>query len=144
MTLAVASAGNIITRGESNSAFGKYTIEKLDDHMIVDNRELDQYMITYDKSDLKVLVVMEKQKKCKKYFVLTDKMPVQYECNGTYFGIKKLEKAMAERGYSASTAKMNREEFFHQRVLTSETTATVDHLSLIASYYPGLFAEKVS
>jgi len=39
---------------------------------------------------------------------------------------------------------LNREEFYHQKVLTSETTATIDHLHLIASYYPGLFKEKLA
>lgn len=134
------SAGNIVAKGESNSSFGNYTIELLDDHMVINDKELDKYLISYEKSDMKVMVVMDKQKKCKKYYVLTDKLPIQYECNGTSFGIKKLDKAVAETGFGHATENLNKQEFFNQRVLISGVTDTVEHLNLIASYYPGLFS----
>jgi hypothetical protein len=139
-TICLVSMGqNIVAKGESNSVFGNYKIVLQEDHMLLNNKELDKYLITYDKSDLKVMVVVDKQKKCKKYYVLSEKIPVQYECNGTYFGIKKLDKALLSEGYNTSMNNLNKEEFYHQKVLTSETTKTIDHLVLIASYYPGLF-----
>jgi hypothetical protein len=134
------SAGNIVTKGESNSSFGNYTIELLDDHMVINDKELDKYLITYEKTDMKVVVVMDKQKKCKKYYVLTDQLPIQYECNGTSFGIKKLDKAVAAKGLDNVSGNLNKQEFFNQRVLISGVTDTVEHLNLIASYYPGLFS----
>ena len=138
--ICLASFGqNIVAIGESNSAFGNFKIVLQEDHMLFNNKELDKYLITYDQSDMKVMVVVDKQKKCKKYYVLSDKLPVQYECNGTYFGIKKLDKALLSEGYNTSLDNLNREEFYHQKVLTSETNKTIDHLVLIASYYPGLF-----
>lgn len=141
LTLSFASnAKTIVAKGESNSAFGNYTIEQLDDHMMLNNKELDKYLITYENTDMKVVVVMDKQKKCKKYYVLNDQLPVQYECNGTYFGIKKLEKAVVATGFENPSEKMNKQEFFNQRVLISGVTNTLDHLNLIASYYPGLFS----
>ena len=145
ITVSMVSMGNnIVAKGQSNTAFGDYKIEKLDDHMVLNGKELDQYMITYEKTNIKVMVVIDKQKKCKKYYVLTDKLPVQYECNGTYFGIKKLDKDLSAKGFTTSLDNLNREEFYHQKVLTKETTATLDHLHLIASYYPGLFKEKLA
>ena len=107
--------------------------------MLFNDKELDKYLITYDQSDMKVMVVVDKQKKCKKYYVLSDKLPVQYECKGNYFGVKKLDKALLSEGYNTSLDNLNREEFYHQKVLTKETNKTIDHLVLIASYYPGLF-----
>ena len=92
---------------------------------------------------MQVIVVLDKQKKCKKYYVLSDKLPIQYECNGSYFGIKKLDKDFISKGYNTSLDKLNKEEFYRQRVLISELASTLDHLNLIASYYPGLFNEKV-
>jgi len=145
LTVSMVSMGNkIVAKGQSNTTFGDYKIEQLDDHMVLNGKELDQYLITYEKSNIKVMVVLDKQKKCKKYYVLTDKLPVQYECNGTYFGIKKLDKDLSAKGFTTSLDNLNREEFYHQKVLTSETTATLDHLHLIASYYPGLFKEKLA
>ncbi len=140
----VTMGNNIVAKGQSNSPFGDYKIEKLGDHMVLNNKELDKYLITYEKTTMKVVVVVDKQKKCKKYYVLTDKLPIQYECNGVYFGIKKLDKDLLANGFATSLEKINREEYYHQKVLTSETTFTIDHLHLIASYYPGLFKEKVS
>ncbi len=140
VAVCLASIGqNIVAKGESNSAFGNYKIVKLEDHMIYNNKELDKYMITYENTDMKVMVAIDKQKKCKKYYVLSDKIPVQYECNGTYFGIKKLDKALLSQGYGTSLDNLNREEFYHQKVLVSGTTNTIEHLNLIASYYPGLY-----
>jgi uncharacterized CHY-type Zn-finger protein len=101
-------------------------------------------MITYEKMGMKVLVAIDKQKKCKSYYVLSDKLPVQYECNGKYFGIKRLNKNLAAQGYKTALDNVDREEFYHQKVLTSELMSTVDHLNLIASYYPGLYNEKVT
>jgi len=145
ITVSMVSMGNnIVAKGQSNTTFGDYKIEQLDDHMVLNGKELDQYLISYEKSNIKVMVVIDKQKKCKKYYVLSDKLPVQYECNGTYFGIKKLDKELSVKGFATSLEELNREEFYHQRVLTSETTATLDHLHLIASYYPGLFKEKLA
>ena len=140
LTISLVSMGNnIVAKGQSNSAFGAYKIEQLEDHLTLNSKELDQYMITYEKSDMKVIVVLDKQKKCKKYYVLTDKLPVQYECNGSYFGIKKLDKDLLSKGFKTTLDNFNKEAFYRQKVLTSETTNTIDHLSLIACYYPGLF-----
>ena len=134
----------IVAKGSSNSPFGEYKIEKLEDHMMLNGNELDKYMITYEKSDLKVVVVLDKLKTCKKYYVLTVEIPVQYECNGLYFGIKKLDNNLMASGFATSLEKLNRAGYYHQKVIASGTTATVDHLQLIACYYPELFREKVS
>jgi uncharacterized CHY-type Zn-finger protein len=133
-----ATGNTIIAKGSSNSAFGDYKIEQLDDHMMLQGKELDKYMISYEKSDMKVVVVVDKQKKCKKYYVLTDKAPIQYECNGVYFGIKKLDNELLTSGFATSMEKLNKQVYYHQRVLASGTTATLDHLHLIAAYYPEL------
>lgn len=136
-------ATHIVARGQSNTAFGDFKIEALDDHLMFMNKELDKYRITYENTDLSVVVVVDKQKKCKKYYVLSEQLPVQYECNGTYFGIKKLDKSLEATGYYTVMENINKTEFYHQRVLTTGMTGTVDHLNLIASYYPGLFPENL-
>lgn len=140
----VTMGSRIVAKGSSNSPFGNYKIEQLEDHMMLNGKELDKYLITYEKSDVKVLVVLDKQKECKKYYVLTDEMPVQYECNGLYFGVKKLDNDLMASGFATSMEKINKEGYYHQKVITSGTTATMEHLQLIACYYPDLLKEKVS
>lgn len=134
----------IVAKGPSNSAFGDFQIEKLEEHMIFKDKELDKYLITWKKTDLKVVVAIDKLKKCKKYYVLSEEIPVQYECNGTYFGIKQLDKDLLKIGFTTTLANLNRQEYYHQKIITAETTATLDHLQLIASFYPGLYPEKKS
>ena len=144
LTVCLASfASHIVAQGHSNSAFGDYKIEALDDHLMFNNKELEKYQITYEKMNLKIVVAVDKQKKCKKYYVLSDKLPIQYECDGTSFGIKKLDKGLAYNGFKTITDNLNKEEFNHQKVITNGVTGTLDHLNLIASYYPGLFNEEI-
>jgi hypothetical protein len=140
----IVLGNKIVAKGSSNSAFGKYKIEKMDDHMTLQNKELDQYLITYENSDLKVIVALDKQKTCKKYYVLNDQVSVQYECNGIYLGIKKLDKELINEGMVTTMEKLNRGAFYHQKVIAGGTTSTVDHLTLIASYYPELVTSKAS
>jgi hypothetical protein len=139
-----AMGNKLVAKGSSNSAFGDYKIEQLEDHMMLNGKELDKYMITYEKTDLKVVVVLDKQKSCKKYYVLTDKAPVQYECNGIYFGIKKLDNDLMASGFATCLDNLNKEGYYHQKVIENGTTTTLDHLELIACYYPELLKEKAS
>ncbi len=145
LLVSMLTMGNrIVARGSSNSAFGEYKIEKMEDHMIFKGIELDKYLITYENTDLKVVVVLDKQLKCKKYYVLTDQAPVQYECNGLFFGIKKLDNDLQSVGYTTCLDNLNREVYYHQKVIGSGTTETVDQLQLIAAFYPEFFKDKVS
>jgi hypothetical protein len=140
LTVIITSAGNpIIAEGQTNSSFGDYKIIALDDHVTINGKEMEKYLISYVRNDMKVIVVVDKQKNCKKYYVLSGQMPVQYECNGTYFGIKKLDKELTDKGFTTSLDLLNKKEFYNQRVLTRGETGTLEHLNLIASYYPGLF-----
>lgn len=145
LTVIITSAGNpIIAEGQTNSSFGDYKIIALDDHVTINGKEMEKYLISYVRTDKKVIVVVDKQKNCKKYYVLSGEMPVQYECNGTYFGIKKLDKDLTDKGFTTSLDLLNKKEFYNQRVLTRGVTGTLEQLNLIASYYPGLFNEKIS
>ena len=139
LTVCLASMGNsIVAQGESNSEFGAYKIEALNDQLLFMGKQLDKYQITYANADMKLIVVVDKQKQGEKYYVLNEKFPVQYESNGTQFGIKVLDKAFAAKGFATTFENADRVEYFHQKVLTSDANDTKTHLQLIAAYYPGL------
>jgi hypothetical protein len=145
LTVCFSTMSNpLVAEGKSNTTFGDYKIVALEDHMMLNGKELDKYLISYDNPERKVIVAVDKQKNCKKYYVISGPVAVQYECNGTYFGIRKLDKLFVDKGLSTSLEVMNKEAFYSQRMLVSGTTNTVDHLTLIASYFPGLFDEVVS
>ena len=78
LTVVFTSVGNpIIAEGQSNTSFGNYTITALDEHVTINGREMEKYLISYEKPDMKVIVAVDKQKKCEKYFVLSGQLPIQ-------------------------------------------------------------------
>ena len=145
MTVFITSMGNsIVASGQTNAFFGDYKIVALDERLTLNGREMEKYLISYDKTDMKVIVAVDKQAKCKKYYVLSGRLSIQYECDGTNFGIRKLDKELTDKGFTTAPDLLNKREFYSQRVLTSGQTATLDHLNLIAAFYPGLYINQVS
>ena len=140
LIISLASFANqLLSQGHSNSQFGDYKIEALDNRMPFKDKELDLYQITYEKNGLTVIIALDKEKKCKKYYVLSEKLPIQYECNGIYFGVKLLDNDLLYNGFPITLDSVNKTEFYSQRVLATGITDTLDHLNLIAAYYPGLY-----
>lgn len=139
LTVCVASMGNpVVAQGQSNTSSGDYKIIALEDRLTVNGKELQKYLISYEKPDMKVIVAVEKQENGEKYYVLSGQLPVQYESNGVHFGVRKMDGELLAKGFATSMSEMNKAEFYRQRVLTAEKTGTVDHLSMIAAYYPVL------
>ena len=63
LTVVFTSVGNpIIAEGQSNTSFGNYTITALDEHVTINGREMEKYLISYEKPDMKVIVAVDKQK----------------------------------------------------------------------------------
>ena len=56
----------------------------------------------------------------------------------------KLNKKFHAKGLGTSPDNLNKEEFKYQRVVTSGITRTIDHLNLIAAYYPKLINQKLN
>jgi len=132
-------ANQLLYQGHSNSLFGDYKIMKLDNRMPFRDKELELYQITYENNGMTVLVALDKQEKCKKYYVLSERLPIQYECNGLTFGVKLMDNALLYNGFPITLEIVNKTEFYGQRVIARGITNTLDHLNLIASYYPGLY-----
>ena len=139
LTVYVASMGNpVVAQGQSNTTSGDYKIIALEESLMLNGKELQKYLISYEKPEMKLIVVVDRQEKVEKYYVLSGQLAVQYESNGGLFGIRKLDNELLTKGFSTSLDHLNKTEFYRQRVLTNEQSGTVDHLNMIASYYPGL------
>jgi len=61
---------------------------------------------------------------------------VQYVCNDNYFGVEKLDKAFEKDGFKTSDSEMNRNEYYHQKVLTPGKRSEMESTQLIAAYFP--------
>jgi hypothetical protein len=147
LTVAFGSASfsrELIAEGKTFSALGDYRIELADNPVIINGDEIKSFVISYQNTPLEVRVAIRKEKDCIKYIVLSDKLCVQYVCNANYFGVERLDKSFEKDGYTTSDTFLDRNEYFHQKVLTSGPSSEIDNTRLIASYFPLLLKNKVA
>jgi hypothetical protein len=136
-------AGKVVAKGPTYTALGNYTIENADNPAFVKGEECKTFIIRYENSPMEVKVAVCKERNCKKYVVLSDKLSVQYTCNENYFGVEKLDKAFEKDGYKTSDSDLNRSEYFHQKVITPGKRSEIEATQLIAAYFPFLLNNPV-
>ena len=132
-----------VASGKTYSALGDYKIKIADNPVALNGDQLKAYVISYQNSPMEVKVVIRKDKECKNYIVLSDKLSVQYVCNADYFGVQKLEKSLEKDGYSTSDEALNRSEYFHQKLLVQGKQDEIEATKLIAAYFPMLIKEDL-
>jgi len=138
-SLSLASfAEKYVATGKTWSVLGDYRIEVASTPVIIDGKELQTFVITYDNSDSKITVAVDKQKKCNKFIVMSDKLAVQYVCTGTYFGVEKIEKDYLCLGCKTTDEDMDRSAYLSQKIITREAASPLENTKLIACYFPAL------
>jgi hypothetical protein len=142
IAFSTASFGKkVIAEGKTFSALGDYKIETLDEPVMLNGKELNAFTISYENTGMKVTLAVEKTKKCKTYYVLSDNLSIQYVCNKNYFGVERLSKDLEKEGYTTSNTELNNEQYYHQRVLTGGGNSDMDNSKLIAAYFPFLLKD---
>jgi len=137
--ISVASfSRELVAVGKTYTAMGDYKIEMSDDPVIINGEKFKAYVISYKDSPMEVKVAVKKEKGCKKYLVLSDKLSVQYVCNAHYFGVERLDKSFESSGFATTDANLNRSEYFHQKVITPGGNCELDNTALIAAFFPKL------
>jgi hypothetical protein len=131
-------ARKFVAEGKTYSALGNYRIELDDKSMMINGKEHKPFVITYDNSSFEVRVAVDMDKNCKKYYVISDNLSVQYVSNRHYFGVEKLAQDLEKEGFKTSDAALNRIEYFHQKVITAHQGWRRDNTKLIAAYFPML------
>lgn len=131
-------ARKFVAEGKTYSALGNYKIELADNPITLNGKELKAFIISYANTNMEVTVAFDKNRKGMKYFVLSDNLSVQYVCKGGYFGVAKLDKELEKDGYKTSDSALNRNEYFHQKVITTGSNCDLDNSRLIAAYFPML------
>jgi hypothetical protein len=134
----VSLAGKVVAEGKTFTTLGDYTIETADNPALLKGVECKTFVISYENSPMKVTVAICKDRKCRKYVVLSDKLSVQYVCNENYFGVEKLDKAFEKDGYKTSDTELNRSEYFHQKVISPGKRGELEATQLIAAFFPML------
>lgn len=131
-------SGKPVAKGETYTSLGKYKITMADNQVPLKGVDCKAYVVTYENSPMEVTIAICKESECRKYVVLSDKLSVQYICTGDYFGVEKLDKEFEQEGYKTSNSVLNRNEYFHQKVLTPGQRGELEATKLIAAYFPRL------
>jgi hypothetical protein len=136
------SARNPVMEGKTNSLFGDFRIEATGSTVTICGKEMKAFQLSYDNSDLKAVIAVNKSGKCTKYYVLNENLSVQYVCDNGFLGVERLDEDVENEGYKASDTALNRAEYFHQKVLTRGDYSDMENIRLIASYFPFLLNEN--
>jgi hypothetical protein len=128
----------VVAEGKTYSALGNYKIEIDTKSMMINGKEHKPFVITYENSKMEVRVAIDMDKNSKIYYVISDKLSVQYVSNRNYFGVEKLSPELEKEGYKTSDASLNRLEYFRQKAITTQEGWKRDYTSLIAAYFPML------
>lgn len=141
---AASFSKGFIAQGKTYTSFGDYTINVADEPVTLNNETYKAYVITYQNTpmEVKVLIMADKERKCKKYVVVSDQLSVQYVCNKTYFGIEKIDKELEKAGLFTSESALNREAYFHQKRISAGQGPELDNTMLIAAFFPQLLYKK--
>ena len=137
-----AFARKLVAEGKTFTTFGNFKIETADQPFVLNGVSLDTYVITYDNSKMSVTIAIDKDKKCRRYVTISDKLSVQYVCYGTYFGVEKLNEKYTAAGIKTSDTALNRSAYFHQKVLTRGDDDIINCMRLIGAYFPELLNEQ--
>jgi hypothetical protein len=127
--------------GNSLTEFGNYSITVADAAMMVNNEEVKTYDLMYDNTSSPVKIGVIKTEDCSKFIVRTDEFEVQYTCNKGVFGVKKIEAQYQQLPKEEIDAKLERFNYFSQRVICQDKKSEDELLGLIACYFPKLIKE---
>jgi hypothetical protein len=132
----VSLAQKVVAEGKSYTALGDYKIALAGNPFFVKGEDCKAYVISYENSPMKVTVALCKERKCRKYVVISEKLSVQYVCKANYFGVEKLDREFEKDGYKTSDSALDRSAYFHQKVLTPGGRSELESTQLIAAFFP--------
>ena len=131
-----------VAEGATSTPFGNYTIRAGDEPVILEGQKVTCYQITYDKSPVIVEILVDEEVNCKNYIVTSDGLSVMYSCNGSYFGINRIDEKYNKEGYVTDETYLDKLSYYHQKILARGKQDEIPAASLIACYYPLLSTKK--
>ena len=131
-----------VAEGASSTPFGNYTIRAGDEPVILEGLKVTCYQITYDKSPVIVEILVDEEVNCKNYIVTSDGLSVMYSCNGSYFGINRIDEKYNKEGYVTDETYLDKLSYYHQKIIARGKQDEIPAASLIACYYPLLSTKK--
>jgi len=128
--------------GNSLTEFGKYTITVSDEPMIIASEAVKTYDLMYENTGNPIRVGLVKEEQCTTFVVRSGDFEIQYSCNKGVFGVKRIESRFQTLPKKEIDAKLNKVNFFSQRVISANKKSEEELLGLIACYFPVLVNEE--
>ncbi|MBS0010582.1 MAG: hypothetical protein KFF49_04190 [Bacteroidales bacterium] len=147
-TLTIASftfAGDIklpVAQGNTNRSLGLYTINEAGLFEMIKGDPLRAYQISYENSKDTITVAIDyRSEHLTRFLVISGDLVIEYVCNKDIFGARTIGERFEREGYSTSEDRLNRQEYYHQKILTREPMTETEYLCLISVYFPGLIKD---
>jgi len=128
--------------GNSLTEFGKYTITVSDEPMIIASEAVKTYDLMYENTGNPIRVGLVQEEQCTTFIVRSGDFEIQYSCNKGVFGVNKIESRFQTLPTEEMDAKLNKVNFFSQRVISANKKSEEELLGLIACYFPVLVNEE--
>jgi len=133
-------SNQFVAIGNSGSELGDYLIEG-SQPITVNGKELNTFSVSYEKTNLKYLVAIEEDIHCTKYYVVAGSISAEYVSCNDFWGLSSLGNGVKKGIAPEICSRVNRLEYFHQKVISREYHCDMDCLKLIVCYYPMLIKD---
>lgn len=140
--IAAAQSSSLVAQGETHSGLGKYTVERTGEFEMIKGDPLRAYYIKYENSPDSICVAVDDSRKgVTRFLVISDKLVVEYICHGKFFGARLIDEHFKEEGLSTPMHKLDKKEYYHQKLITRDAKSETEYLKLISVYYPKLIKD---
>jgi hypothetical protein len=128
--------------GNSLTDFGKYVVTVSDKPMMINDEKVKTYDLNYENTNNPVQIGVVQEKNCVSYVVRSDEFEIQYSCKKGVFGVKKMESKYQTLPKEVIDEKLDKVNYFSQRVICTNKKSEGELLGLIACYFPILINEE--
>lgn len=131
-----------VLSGDSQTDLGKYSIVESEVPMVANDQVLDTYDLVYENASNPVKIGVISEKKCTTFLVRSNEIEVQYVCQKGIFGVKKMDKQYRELTAATADSKLDKVNYYAQRVISQNPKTEKELLGLIACYFPVLVEKQ--
>lgn len=131
-----------VAQGNTNSQLGTYLVENAGMFEMIKGEPLKAYTIWYENSPDSLTVAVEScGNGTTRFLVISEDLVIEYICYSNYFGARLIDDRFEEEGFSTSIDNLNRQEYYHQKLITPKGMTETEYLGLIAVYFPRLIKD---
>lgn len=138
----IANDNTNVLKGNSHTDLGKYTITTSDKDFSVKGQKLQTYLLDYENGEQPVYISVDHSNNCRNFIVRSKYFEIQYKCKKNKFGVAYLQSKYTTLDPVANIARIDKDEFARQKVITNTKKSDEELMGLIASYFPTLLNEQ--